>query len=82
MITGELTAAAASITPFIVLVPVTLHAGMAKALAFANAKISLTSVPVITPGAKSLRISLMWMSVLRRLFATTRNLRGPRSPAR
>ena len=59
MITGEFTAAAASITPFIVLRPVQLAAGRANPLALARAKTSLTSDPVITPGAKSVRISLM-----------------------
>ena len=59
MITGELIAAAVSITPFIVLLPVQLAAGSAKPLALASAKTSFTSEPVRTPGAKSVRIAVM-----------------------
>ena len=59
MMTGAFTDAAASITPFIVLVPVQLAAGMANSLDLARAKMSWTSEPVMTPGAKSVRIALM-----------------------
>ena len=50
MITGELTAAAASITPFIVSLPVQLAAGRAKPCCLARANTSDTASPVSTPG--------------------------------
>ena len=59
MIIGELTFAAVSIAAFIVFDPVTLAAGRAKPSAFARAKTSFTSLPTITPGAKSRRSVLM-----------------------
>ena len=59
MIIGELTFAAVSIAAFIVFEPVTLAAGRAKPSAFARAKTSFTSLPTITPGAKSRRSVLM-----------------------
>ena len=66
MITGELSLAAASITPLIVFDPVQLAAGRANCSALARAKTSLTSAPVMTPGANSRRISVMLRDATRR----------------
>ena len=59
MITGEFSLAAVSITPLIVFDPVQLAAGKANCSALARAKRSLTSAPVMTPGANSRRMLLI-----------------------
>ncbi len=59
MITGELSRAAVSMTPFIEFDPMQFAAGSANPLALASANTSWTSAPVITPAAKSLRGSVM-----------------------
>ena len=80
MITGELTFAAVSITAFIVFDPVQLAAGRANPSALASAKTSFTSLPMITPGAKSRRSVLMAPMLLAGTPATGRRIGPPAHP--
>ena len=82
MMTGEFSLAAVSITPFIVFDPVQLAAGRANCSALARANRSLTSAPVMTPGANSRRMLLILPMLGLGLPPSARARRGDASMSR